>query len=166
MSAMRREALAAIEALRTEGRRITTARRVVIDLLAGSDEHLSAETIAARVHDAQPEIHLSTVYRTLESLQDMGLVDHVHQPHGPSFFHLRSEGPLGPRHLRSEGPLGPRHLAAGHSHLVCEECGRIVDIPQAEFDALVAQLRARYGFAVHVGHVALTGRCMEHGGVA
>jgi hypothetical protein len=41
-----------------------------------------------------------------------------------------------------------------------------VDIPQAEFDALVAQLRARYGFAVHVGHVALTGRCMEHGGVA
>ena len=98
-----------------EGRRITTARRLVIELLARTSEHLTADDLATRVHDAHPEIHLSTVYRTLDSLHEWGLVEHVHQPHGPSFF----------------------HLAGAHRHLVCEQCGRIHDVPAAEFDVLV-----------------------------
>ena len=77
---------------------------------------LSPPTTWRRVsHDAHPEIHLSTVYRTLDSLHEWGLVEHVHRPHGPSFF----------------------HLAGAHRHLVCEQCGRIHDVPAAEFDALV-----------------------------
>lgn len=129
-----------LDALRTEGRRVTTARRLVIELLARTSEHLTADDLATRVHAAHPEIHLSTVYRTLDSLHDWGLVEHVHQPHGPSFF----------------------HLAGAHRHLVCEQCGRIHDVPAAEFDALVARIRDRYGFELHVGHVALVGRCRDH----
>ena len=129
-----------LDALRAEGRRVTTARRLVVELLARTTEHLTADELATRVHDAHPEIHLSTVYRTLDSLHEWGLVEHVHQPHGPSFF----------------------HLAGAHRHLVCEECGRIRDVPAREFDALVARISERYAFELHVGHAALVGRCLEH----
>jgi len=129
-----------LDALRADGRRVTTARRLVVELLARTSEHLSADDLALRIHHAHPEIHLSTVYRTLDSLHEWGHVQHVHQPHGPSFF----------------------HLAGKHRHLVCEQCGRIRDVPAAEFDALVARIREHYGFELHLAHAALAGRCGNH----
>ena len=134
----------ALDALRADGRRITTARRLVIGFLARTSEHLTADDLATRIHDAHPEIHLSTVYRTLESLREWDLVEHVHQAHGPSFF----------------------HLAGAHRHLVCEHCGRIRDVPAAEFDALVVAIRERYAFELRLGEIALVGRCRDHGEVA
>ena len=130
----------AIEALRAEGRRITTARRTIIELLGGTHDHLTAEHIAVRVHDAHPEIHVSTVYRTLESLEAWGLVEHVHRGHGAAFF----------------------HLATSHPHMVCEECGRVIDVPAYEFEPLIARVREMYGFDVDVAHNALMGRCLAH----
>ena len=138
---MNEQATRALDALRADGRRVTTARRMVLELLACTHEHLSADDLAARIHDAHPEIHLSTVYRTLDSLSEWGLVEHVHQPHGASFF----------------------HLAGAHRHLVCEQCGRISDVPAAEFDELVARIRSQYDFELHLGHAALVGRCADHG---
>ena len=137
---MSEETFNTLDALRADGRRVTTARRVVVELLARTSEHLTADDLASRIHDAHPEIHLSTVYRTLDSLHEWGLVEHVHQPHGPSFF----------------------HLAGAHRHLVCEECGRIRDVPAVEFDALVERIREQYGFELHLGHAALVGRCGAH----
>ena len=134
------QAVDALQALRAEGRRVTTARRLVVEVLARTTEHLTADDLANRIHDAHPEIHLSTVYRTLDSLSEWGLVEHVHQPHGASFF----------------------HLAGAHQHLVCDECGRIRDVPTCEFAALVDRLREEYAFELHVGHVALVGRCLCH----
>lgn len=130
-----------LDALRAEGRRITTARKLVIGLLARTNEHLTADDLAARIHGAHPEIHLSTVYRTLDSLCAWELVEHVHQPHGPSFF----------------------HLAGAHHHLVCHDCGHIRDVPAAEFDALVHRIREAYAFELHLGHLALGGHCSDHG---
>jgi Fur family transcriptional regulator, ferric uptake regulator len=130
----------AIEALRAEGRRITTARRTIIELLGATADHLTAERIATAVQHAHPEIHVSTVYRTLESLDEWGLVEHVHRGHGAAFF----------------------HLAASHPHMVCEACGRVFDVPQQEFDALVARVRDVYGFDIDVAHNALMGRCLVH----
>ena len=83
---MSRQAAAAIEALRAEGRRITTARRLVIELLARTPDHLTADDIATRIHMLHPEIHLSTVYRTLDSLSEWDLVEHIHRPHAAAFF--------------------------------------------------------------------------------
>ena len=54
-----------LDALRREGRRVTTARRLVVELLARTTEHLTADDLATRIHDAHPEIHLSTVYRDM-----------------------------------------------------------------------------------------------------
>jgi len=127
-------------ALRGEGRRITTARRLVVEFLARTSEHLTADDLATRIHDAHPEIHLSTVYRTLESFREWDLVEPVHQPRGPSFF----------------------HLSGAHRHLVCEQCGRIHDVPAAEFDCLVARIRDLYAFELHLGRLALVGQCREH----
>jgi Fur family ferric uptake transcriptional regulator len=134
------QAVDTLDALRADGRRVTTARRLVVEVLARTTEHRTPEDLASRIHDAHPEIHLSTVYRTLDSLAEWGLVEHVHQPHSASFFHLKS----------------------AHHHLVCDECGRIRDVPTFEFAALVACLRERYGFELRVGHVALLGRCLDH----
>ncbi len=130
-----------LDRLRAEGRRITTARKLVIGLLARTSDHLTADDLASRIHDAHPEIHLSTVYRTLDSLCAWQLVEHVHQPHGPSFF----------------------HLSGTHRHLVCHDCGHIRDVPAAEFDALVRRIRDVYAFELHLGHLALGGRCSDHG---
>lgn len=130
----------AIEALRAEGRRITTARRTIIELLGATHDHLTAEDIAEHVHRAHPEIHVSTVYRTLESLEAWDLVEHVHRGHGAAFF----------------------HLAASHPHMVCEECGRVIDVPAPEFEVFVERIRDAYGFVVDVAHNALMGRCAVH----
>jgi Fur family transcriptional regulator, ferric uptake regulator len=132
----------AIEVLRAEGRRITTARRTIIELLASTHDHLTAEHIALAVQHVHPEIHVSTVYRTLESLDEWGLVEHVHRGQGAAFF----------------------HLAASHPHMVCEACGRVIDVPQEEFDALVTRVRDVYGFDIDVAHNALMGRCLVHDG--
>ena len=127
--------------LRAEGRRITTARRTIIELLASTHDHLTAEHIALAVQHAHPEIHVSTVYRTLESLEEWGLVEHVHRGHGAAFF------------------TSP----ASHPHMVCEVCGRVIDVPQEEFDPLVEHVRDVYGFDIDVAHNALMGRCLVHG---
>jgi Fe2+ or Zn2+ uptake regulation protein len=113
---------------------------MVIDLLAHTHEHLGADDLANRLHDAHPEIHLSTVYRTLDSLREWGLVEKVHQPHGQSFF----------------------HLVGGHRHLVCELCGLVRDVPAHEFDQLVQRMHDHYDFELAVGETALVGRCRSH----
>jgi Fur family ferric uptake transcriptional regulator len=137
---MSHAAARAIDVLRAEGRRVTTARRTIIELLGGTHEHLTAEGIAEDVQRAHPEIHVSTVYRTLESLEAWGLVEHVHRGHGAAFF----------------------HLAASHPHVVCEECGRVLDVPAHEFAPLVARVRDAYGFELDIAHNALMGRCRRH----
>jgi Fur family ferric uptake transcriptional regulator len=131
----------ALDVLRSEGRRVTTARRWIIELLGATHDHLTAEDIARFVQDAHPEIHVSTVYRTLESLEAWGLVEHVHRGHGAAFF----------------------HLAASHPHVVCEQCGRVLDVPAGEFAPLVERVREAYGFDLDIAHNALMGRCHEHG---
>ena len=131
----------ALDLLRAEGRRVTTARRTIIELLGEAHEHFTADDIAQRVHRAHPEIHVSTVYRTLESLETWGLVEHVHRGHGAAFF----------------------HLAASHTHMVCEQCGRVIDVPAYEFAGLVERVRAVYGFDLDIAHNALMGRCSVHG---
>ena len=134
------QAARAIARLRDQGRRLTTARRMVIEGLAQTREHVTAELLAGWIQHAHPEIHLSTVYRTLDSLREWGLITQVRQPHGAAFF----------------------HLAPTHQHVVCEVCGHIEDVQSSEFDDLVDRLRDHHGFELDVCHTALVGRCRNH----
>ena len=74
---------AIMSGLREQGVRVTTVRRAVIVTLAADHSHQSADDLAAAVQIDHPDIHRSTIYRTLDSLEKLGVVDHVHLGHGP-----------------------------------------------------------------------------------
>jgi Fur family transcriptional regulator, ferric uptake regulator len=130
--------------VRNRGGRVTTTRRAIIaSLLDAPDHHVTAQALAERVQVAHPDIHASTVYRTLDTLAELGVVEHTHLGHGATVYHLTDER---------------------HHHLVCEQCGAVVEVPLDVFDPLVTELRADYGFEVHPEHVALVGRCRDCAG--
>lgn len=131
---------AVLAQIRAHGGRITTARRLVVGALLGATAHSSAEDLATAIRGEHPEVHLTTVYRTLESLEAMGIVAHTHVGHGAAVY----------------------HLGALHQHLACEVCGRISDVPASLLDDLRDQLARDHDFVLHVGHFALLGRCAEH----
>ena len=125
--------------LRARGGRVTTARRAVVEaLVAGGGEHVTADDIAATVQARHPEVHRSTVYRTLDALEDLGVLTHVHLGHGPSSYHL---------------------AAAPHHHAVCESCGAVLELPGDVLDDVAAWLEEHHGFALAAQHFALAGTC-------
>ncbi len=93
------------------GYRLTVPRQAILDVLAKTTEHLSAEEIYLEVHKVHPAIGLTTVYRTLELLVQKGIVFRF------DFGDRRA------RYELAENPKGIGH----HHHLVCTGCGRIVD---------------------------------------
>jgi Fe2+ or Zn2+ uptake regulation protein len=130
--------------VRDKGGRVTTTRRAIVAaLLEAPDHHVTAQTLAEQVQRSHPDIHPSTVYRTLDTLTDIGVVEHTHLGHGATVYHLTDER---------------------HQHLVCESCGAVVEVPLSQFEPLVDDLRATYGFDVHPEHVALVGRCRDCAG--
>lgn len=124
--------------LRSRGGRVTTPRRAILSALLEADHHVTADDLTAAVQRDHPEIHQSTVYRTLETLTELGVVDHVHLGHGGAVFHLAHER---------------------HQHLLCSSCGRVTEAPEDVVADLARQLDDRYGFALEARHFALTGRC-------
>ena len=127
-----------IAELRARGARVTTARRSLLAALAEADaHHLTAADLTATVQRAHPDVHLSTIYRSLDSLEELGIVDHVHLGHGRAVYHLADDA---------------------HQHLVCEVCGSVIEVPGQAFDRLAESVRVAYGFNVRA-HFAVVGRC-------
>lgn len=134
---VRRERILAL--LREGGGRVTAARRAVLAaLLDGTLRHLSAEEVAAAVHAENPAVHLSTVYRTLDALEKLGVVTHVHLGHGRAIYHLTDEL---------------------HHHAVCEGCGDVLQLPDTIFGDLQATMHRSWDFSLDAHHFALVGRC-------
>lgn len=118
---------------------MTSARRAVLAaLLDEHGRHVSAEQLASVVRSSDPDVHLSTVYRTLDALEQLGVVTHVHLGHGRAIYHLTDEL---------------------HHHAVCEACGEVLQLPDAIFSDVQAGLRESYGFHLDAHHFALVGRC-------
>ena len=125
--------------LRSRGGRVTPARRALVGaLLDATGEHTTADDLAELVQAVHPDVHRSTIYRTLADLERLGVVDHVHLGHGRAVYHLAGEA---------------------HHHLVCEECGEVVEVPAGVFEPLARRLRTDHGFVLDAGHFAVTGRC-------
>lgn len=124
--------------LRSAGLRSTSQRRAVLRAL---DElgHATVDQLAAQVQRERPELSLSTVYRTVEALDDVGLVTHAHLHHGTPTYHRVDDDP--------------------HLHLVCQRCGTVEQLPRQVADGLVAQVRETTGFHVEVSHLTLHGAC-------
>ena len=129
-----------IAEVRRRGGRVTSARRALVAALVEADGHVTAEDLAARVQRAHPDVHLSTVYRSLEALENLGVVDHVHLGHGRAVYHLADDP---------------------HQHLVCEVCGHVVEVPDSTFAELEQALQRLYRFRIRPNHFAVLGRCAE-----
>lgn len=111
---------------------------MVVTALAETGSHVTADELHQRVRRDHPEVSASSIYRTMELLTDLKVVEHVHLGHGPAQYHLSDDQ---------------------HAHLVCNDCGAIVELDDelsAPFaDAIADQL----GFRLDLGHFALTGWC-------
>lgn len=127
-----------LDELRRRGKRLTTARRVLLHELAEADAHLSVEELADRVQAGHEGMHRATVYRTLDTLTDLGMVEHTHFGHGPAVYHLSSNL---------------------HQHLICESCGKVVEVPASVFQRVERDLDENYGFVMRSQHFAIEGRC-------
>jgi len=128
--------------LRSRGGRVTSARRLLLEAIFEADGHRTAEELAGDVRAKAPEVHLSTIYRNLDGLEELGVICHAHLGHGPAMYHL---------------------AARSHGHLVCESCGMTAEAPEELFRELSESAQARFGFRIDPRHFAILGRCRSCG---
>jgi len=130
---------AAVAALRDRGLRVSAARRLVLGALYATGDPLSAEQIADGLAGRLPKSDLASVYRNLETLEEVGLVRHVHLGHGPG-----------------------RYLAAGagsREYVVCERCDKVERIEDDALAELRSVVRERTGFTARFSHFPIVGLC-------
>ena len=129
-----------LDLVRRQGGRVTSSRRLLLRALFGANGHRTAEELALEVQAQAPDIALSTIYRNLDELERLGVIVHSHLGHGPATYHL---------------------AASAHGHFVCEECGTMVEAPDALFGGLAKAAKAQFGFAIDPHHFAILGRCAD-----
>lgn len=129
----------AVALLRERGLRLSAARRLVLEGLFAAEGPVSAEEIAGGLSGRLPETDVTSVYRNLEMLQELGLVRHVHLGHGPGRYALAG---------------GPER-----EFLVCERCGEVRGVEPADLDRVRAQIRRAFGFRARFSHFPITGLC-------
>jgi Fur family ferric uptake transcriptional regulator len=125
--------------LRSRGLRWTPQRRLILEVLAMTSGHVTGSEIVDRCRERDPETTPSTVYRTLDVLEELGYVHHSHGADGREEFHVLP---------RSE-----------HAHLQCETCGGSWEIDPEEAHPLVDGLERDRGFVVHIGDLTIAGVC-------
>ncbi len=127
--------------LREKGYKLTPQRIMVLDTLHEAEEHITAPEIYARVRVKYPGINKSTVYRTLELLKEMGLVAETELGGERLYYHHAEKG--------------------HHHHLVCQKCGKIIDLDEDLLLPLRNALRQTYRFEAELKHLAIFGHCLR-----
>jgi len=127
-----------VELCRARGMRVTQQRIALFRELLEVGEHLSAEGIFERVRGRYPTMSLSTVYNTLETLCDLGLIGEVTGLDGPKLYDPESNP---------------------HHHMVCKDCGTVIDVFTPDAFRVNHKGLARDGFEVEDFRVTLYGRC-------
>jgi Fur family ferric uptake transcriptional regulator len=130
-------------ALRDAGSRLTTPRRLVLEALFAAPGLVSAEHISAGT-DTGITLDVTSVYRNLEMLEQLGVVRHVHVGHGPSVYGLIGEGE--------------------REYLVCEVCGKVSAADTEQLDRVRAVIRKEFGFEARFTHFPIHGRCADCAG--
>ena len=113
----------------------------MVEALHGVDRHISAEEIYAQVLAKYPYANISTIYRTLELLKELGLVTEITLGDGCVRYHPSEKG--------------------HHHHLVCQKCGKTIDLPEAELISLEGALSRDYKFKANLRHLAIFGLCAD-----
>jgi len=114
---------------------------MILSAIENSDDHISAEEIYAQVVTKYPYVNISTVYRTLELLKELSLVTETNLEEGRVRYHPADKG--------------------RHHHLVCQECGTIIDLNESVLSSLKSALLKEYKFNADLRHLAIFGRCAK-----
>ena len=129
------------QSLQEKGYRLTPQRLMVVEALHSVDQHISAEEIYAKVKEKYPYANISTVYRTLDLLKELGLVTEIDLGDGRIRYHPAEKG--------------------HHHHLICHNCGMIIDVPEEAFHSLIEKLDKDYQFEADLKHLAIFGVCKK-----
>jgi Fur family ferric uptake transcriptional regulator len=128
-----------VEALQQIGYRLTPQRMMILEAIADCEGHISAEGIHEAVRTAYPYLDISTVYRTLDLLKSLHLVSETQLGRGHAQYELLSKG--------------------RHHHLICTDCGTILDFPDSFLDPVRAFTEREYDFHAESEHLAIFGIC-------
>lgn len=128
-----------LEKLRENGYRITPQREMVIQVIAHSGRHMTAEEVFEELGSRTSCLNIATVYRTLDLLVENGLASRSRLGGGKTFYATGEHGP--------------------HVHLVCSQCGEVTDAEGPDTSILLSDIMDRYGFDCSPGHFALNGIC-------
>jgi Fe2+ or Zn2+ uptake regulation protein len=127
--------------LQENGYRKTGARRAVVETVAASDRALTPVEVYDAARHAYPALGLVTVYRTLEKLEELHLIQRVHQPRGCQAFIT---------------------LGGGHQHLLlCQNCGRASFFEGDDLDGLIGAIAQKTGYAIREHWLQLFGLCED-----
>jgi Fur family ferric uptake transcriptional regulator len=124
--------------LKKKGLRITQPRRVILDYIHDKGDHLTAEEIINFVHGKYPRVNKSTVYRTLDLLEESECVFKSESING-NIYHHAEEG--------------------HHHHLICRKCGKTINCEEDIFAPVEKALREKHGFLIDFKHIIMNGLC-------
>ena len=131
-------------ALRDRGIRLTRQRRVILQVMDSAEQHLDVDQILDRAKKVDPDVHLVTVYRTIDLLKRQGLIDEL------DLLHLR-----GDRHYYETH--GPRD----HIHVACLRCGKVREFESRLYEQLKEQIARDFNMKVTVSRTEVGGICND-----
>lgn len=126
--------------LRASGYRLTPQRELVlraVDRLG----HATPDEILAAVREESSAVNISTVYRTLELLEELDLIRHAH--------------------ISDRAPTYHSNTGPAHAHLVCRACGRVSELPVEALAPMTERLESEHNFVPDVGHLTVFGHCQD-----
>ena len=129
---------AAVDELRARGLRLSASRRLVLESLFAAGRPATAEEIASGMYGRLPRCDLASVYRNLETLEELGLVRHMHLGHGPGLY---------------------APSADEDEYVACERCGRSEAVSREVLREVRAAVREAVGYEPRFSHFPLTGLC-------
>jgi len=127
------------EILATAGLRNTSQRGLILDIIRQGEGHLDADEVYRRARSRQPRISLSTVYRTLQKLKQMNLVEELHFDHTHHHYEIKP--------------------SREHHHMICEGCGRVIEFNYPLSSMITKGAPEARGFKISNIEVKITGLC-------
>jgi Fur family ferric uptake transcriptional regulator len=131
-----------LKELASRGVRLTSQRRALIETIQESKRHLDASSLLEAARKREPDIDRATVYRTLELLKKLGLIDEL------DLMHLEGEKHFYEVRTRTD-----------HVHLACFRCGSIEEFSSPIFDLLKDEIARQAGFKISVTRLEIGGKC-------
>src|SRR5438067_5184947 len=128
----------ALKILKRKGLRMTPQRQAIVAEVMRAEGHISAPAIAQRVQTRMPGVTPSTIYRTLDMLEGVGIISHSHLERGAGYHHAGD---------------------SGHVHLTCSRCGAEDDLSLDEAESLERLIVKHRGFRPDLTHFAISGLC-------